>query len=117
MSLGTRKSAKEEPVWRHVAASEASTSQVLAPLGLVAAGEFAADDGGAQLPLSEVVGCIHGWMIEKGEEVIALFAQPLAHLFLDRCGLTGIYDGSGRPKQAVRVGFQGSARTGNLGCV
>src|SRR5215218_1737260 len=77
-----------------------------AALGLVAAGELAADDGRAQLPLGEVVGCVHGFMIEEGEQVVALRAEPLAQLFLRRCGIgAGMRLGSGRAKQPVRVGL------------
>ena len=107
MSLGTRKSAKEEPVWRQVAASEARTCQVLAPLlGLVAAGELAADDGRAQLPLGEVVGRVHGFMIEEGEQVVALLAEPPAQLFLRRCGIgAGMASVLGGSSRRVRVGL------------
>ncbi len=52
--------------------------------GLVAAGEFAGDDGGAQLALGQVVGGVHPVMIQKGEEVIALLVQPGADAFFVR---------------------------------
>src|SRR5690242_19381978 len=50
--------------------------------GLVAAGEFAGDDGGAELTLGQIVGRVRGGLIEEAQQVIALFGDADPEAFL-----------------------------------
>jgi hypothetical protein len=47
----------------------------------VAAGYFASDNGGPQLAFGQIIGRIDAIVIQKGEEMIALFIEPIAHGF------------------------------------
>jgi len=47
----------------------------------VATGEFATDDGGAQLSLGEIMGGVHFRIVQKGQPVGLLLGQTLPNLF------------------------------------
>jgi hypothetical protein len=47
----------------------------------VAAGDFAGDHRGAQLAFGQIIGGINAIVIQKGEEMIALFIEPIAQGF------------------------------------
>ncbi len=48
----------------------------------VAAGEFATDDGGAQLPLGEIVRSVAFGIVQKGQQVVLLLGQAVTNFFL-----------------------------------
>lgn len=51
--------------------------------GSVATRYFAGNNSGAQLPFCEVVGGIHVFTVQEGEQVLSLLSQAVCYLFLD----------------------------------
>jgi len=73
----------------------------------VAAGELATDDGGAQLPLSEMIGGVHFGIVQKGQQMVLLLKQPLSNLFR-LPSLEGVWR-SRLSQQLSKAGFQAIA--------
>ena len=72
----------------------------------VAAGYFASDNGGPQLAFGQIIGRIDAIVIQKGEEMIALFIEPIAHGFF-----VGFAVGQG---QCLAMGMWFNEREKNL---
>jgi hypothetical protein len=81
---------KDRPFWRQVAAREARICQHSAPCPVLFPQEILRDDGGAELPFGQVVGRGHVFVLQKGEEVIALFPEAHPDFFFLRLGARGV---------------------------
>lgn len=59
--------------------------------GFIATGNRATDDSRTQLSFGSIIGGLHLWLIEKGEQMIPLFGQPSPQLFfVVSLGIVGV---------------------------
>ena len=85
----------------------------------VAAGDFAGDHRVAQLTFGKIIGSIDALVIQKGEEMIALFMESIAHGFFVRFAARSLQQLNGFVFQGlaqITEGFQAELSFGQPTC-